>query len=139
MPAEGGRAVQVTKRGGFAAFESADGTFVYYGKGLQVAGLWKVPVNGGEETAVLDFPNGRLWGYWALANTGIYFVNSEASTRPALQFFSFGTTRTSHVVALDQKPVPGDAGMAISPDGRWLLYTQEDSRGSDIMLVENFR
>ena len=138
VPAAGGRAVQVTKHGGFAGFESADGSFVYYSKGLSVAGLWKVPVNGGEKTAVLDFPNDHLWGYWALANTGIYFVDSEVGTQPALKFFSFAANRTLHVVALDRAPVPHDAGIAISPDGMWLLYTQEDSRGSDIILADNF-
>jgi Tol biopolymer transport system component/DNA-binding winged helix-turn-helix (wHTH) protein len=137
-PAEGGRALQVTKRGGFAAFESADGTVVYYSKGLNVAGLWKVPVNGGDETAVLDFPNANLWGYWALASTGIYFVSSNVSPQPALQFFSFGESRVSQVVALDKRPVPREAGIAISPDGRWLLYTQMDYRSSDLILVENF-
>jgi hypothetical protein len=28
--------------------------------------------------------------------------------------------------------------MAISKDEKWLLYTQADHRGGDIMLVENF-
>ena len=32
-PADGGQAVQVTKHGGFAAFESRDGQSVYYAKG----------------------------------------------------------------------------------------------------------
>jgi hypothetical protein len=27
----------------------------------------------------------------------------------------------------------------VSPDERLILYTQEDQRSSDIMLVENFR
>jgi hypothetical protein len=40
---------------------------------------------------------------------------------------------------LDGRPVPYEPGMAVSPDGRSLLYTQEDERSSDIMLVENFR
>jgi hypothetical protein len=30
------------------------------------------------------------------------------------------------------------SGLAVSPDGRWLLYTQVDQSGSDIMPVENF-
>jgi hypothetical protein len=113
-------------------------TFVYYSKGLNVNGLWKVPVKGGDETAVLDFPNAHLWGYWALASTGIYFVNTDVSPQPALQFFSFGARRVSQVVALDKTPVPHEAGIAISPDGRWLLYTQMDYRSSDLILVENF-
>ena len=60
-------------------------------KGVDVGGLWRVAVSGGEETAVLDFPVARLWGYWALVNTGIYFVNSEFSPgRPSNSGFRCG-------------------------------------------------
>ena len=34
VPAAGGQAVQITKRGGFAAFESQDGKSLYYAKGI---------------------------------------------------------------------------------------------------------
>ena len=135
--AEGGRAVQVTKRGGVRAFESADGKFVYYAKVFGGSGLWKVPVNGGEETAVLDLPP-HLWGYWALVKDGIYFVDVEVSPRPAVRFVSFDTGRVSHVMDLEEKPIARWPGMAISPDGSWILYTQADHRSVDIMLVENF-
>ena len=139
VPAAGGQAVQITKRGGFAAFESQDGKSLYYAKGMDVDGLWSVAVNGGEEAPVLDFPKASFWGYWALVETGIYFVNTETGLQPALQFLSFAEKRVVHVAALDRKPVPFVAGMAVSPDERWILYTQEDQRSSDIMLVENFR
>jgi hypothetical protein len=59
--------------------------------------------------------------------------------QPALQFLSFAEKRVVHVAALDRRPVPFLAGLAVSPDERWVLYTQEDQRSSDIMLVENFR
>ena len=114
------------------------GKFVYYAKGPDVGGLWKVAVNGGEETTVLDLPS-HLWGYWALVNDGIYFVEARASPLPALRFLSFGTGRVSHVVDLVGKPIAHWPGMAISPDGKWLLYTQVDHRSVDIMLVDNFR
>jgi len=50
-PAEGGEAVQVTKQGGFSAFESPDGKFVYYTKDFReggefTPGIWRTPVEG---------------------------------------------------------------------------------------------
>ncbi len=139
VPAAGGQAVQITKRGGFAAFESQDGKSLYYAKGVNIGGLWSVAVNGGAEAPVLDFPKASFWGYWALVETGIYFVNTEAGPQPALQFLSFAARRVVHVAMLDRKPVPFVSGIAVSPDGRRILYTQEDHRSSDLMLVEDFR
>ena len=138
LPA-GGQAVQITKRGGFAAFESQDGRTLYYAKGIDIDGLWSVPVNGGDEAPVLDFPKGSFWGYWALVKTGIYYVNTETGAQPALQFLRLADKQVVQVAALDRRPVPFLPGMAVSPDERWVLYTQEDQRSSDIMLVENFR
>ena len=139
VPATGGQTVQITRRGGFAAFESQDGKTLYYAKGIDIDGLWSVPVNGGDEAPVLNFPKGSFWGYWALAKEGIYFVNTETAPQPALQFLRFVDKRVVHVAALDKRPVPYVSGMAVSPDERSILYTQEDQRSSDIMLVENFR
>jgi Tol biopolymer transport system component len=138
VPAEGGEAVQVTKQGGFAAFESLDGQSVYYAKGLSVNGLWRVSVNGGEEAPVLDFPKAGYWGYWAVAEKGIYFVNTSA--RPyALQFFDFATRRIRHLASLEHEVQIWDTGLAVSPDGRTILLVQQDHLNSDIVLVENFR
>jgi hypothetical protein len=32
-----------------------------------------------------------------------------------------------------------DAGMSVSPDGRYMLFSQVDESNADIMLVNNFR
>jgi Tol biopolymer transport system component len=138
VPADGGQPVQVTKHGGFAAFESRDGASVYYAKSHNVKGLWRISVNGGEEVPVLEFPEVGYWGYWAVAEKGIYFVATDA--RPnALKFFDFATRRVTHVASLEKTPVQFDSGLALSPDGRAILYAQEDQVNSDIVLVVNFR
>jgi Tol biopolymer transport system component len=62
VPATGGAPVQLTKQGGDLAVASADGQFVYYGKPY-VPGIWRVPVNGGDEVLVLDHVDG-FWGNW---------------------------------------------------------------------------
>jgi Tol biopolymer transport system component len=50
VPAGGGEAVRVTRKGGFEALESPDGQWVYYTKSDGASSLWKVPRDGGEET-----------------------------------------------------------------------------------------
>ena len=30
-------------------------------------------------------------------------------------------------------------GLGVSPDGQWIIYSQDDVSGSDIILVEDFR
>jgi Tol biopolymer transport system component len=144
MPAEGGQAVRVTKKGGFEAVEAADGKTLYYSKLDKFeptsgsAHLWKMSVEGGEETLALDrsiFPR-----YWDVTERGIYFVPSEWSPHPAIDFFSFATGRATRVISLHKPPV-GDAhpGLSVSPDGQWILCALLEQDTSDIMLVENFR
>ena len=56
---QGGQAVQLTQGGGMIPIEGHGGRFVYYVKEEASEGLWRVPIDGGEETPVLE----RL-GYW---------------------------------------------------------------------------
>jgi len=130
--------VQITQHGGFAAFESPDGQFVYYAK-FEKPGIWRVATEGGEEQLVLDVLGPGLWGYWTVVDTGIYFLNAEAKPRATIEFFSFATRRVMPVAALEKEPDAWDPGLAVSPDGRWILYSQVDQLGIDVMLVENFR
>jgi len=136
-PAEGGLAVQVTKQGGFAAFESPDGRLLYYAK-FDSPGLWKMPVEGGVESLVLDQLQTGYWGAWAVADRGIYFINPEATPRAAIEFFSFAARRITRIALLEKEPAKFSPNLALSPDGRSILYTQLDQSGNDIMLVENF-
>lgn len=140
MPAEGGSAVQVTKGGGFHGHESFDGRQLYYAKSPNQPGLWKVPVDGGEETPVLESLHGGFWGYWDVTATGIYYVErrdiERAGFRYFLNFRDFASNHDRQVLAFDKRPF--NSGLAISPDGRWCLYTQADQSDTDIMLVDDF-
>jgi Tol biopolymer transport system component len=141
-PAQGGTAVQVTKKGGAEALESFNGDFVYYAK-YDSSGIWKVPVRGGTEIQVLD--DGRP-GSWALTEQGIYLAvaNDHAGTtllNLVIKFYSFATGRLGIVreFSRDTK-IPFDYHtFSVSPDGQWIIYTQVDQGGSDLMLMENYR
>jgi len=54
----------------------------------------------------------------------------------SIQFLKFATGKVAPVITLPQ----GRSGpLSISPDERYLLYSHLDQRGSDLMLIENFR
>jgi hypothetical protein len=127
----------VTHQGGFAAFESPDGRFLYYAKGLTVPGLWRIPTNGGEEIEVISSLEAGYWGYWAVVENGIYYL--ETTTKPRINFFDTATHRITRVFDLENRPAREAPGLAISPDKKTILYTQLDALNSDIVLVENFR
>jgi Tol biopolymer transport system component len=78
VPVNGGSPVQVTRNGGVFAAESADGLSLYYSKS-EVPGIWKMPLHGGEETRILDQPEGWDWASWALVRNGIYFLNGTTA------------------------------------------------------------
>ena len=76
----GGSPVQVTKNGGVFAAESTDGRFLYYSK-YESPGVWRMPLNGGEEIRVLDQqPAGEDWWNWGLTRSGIYFFDQPNHT-----------------------------------------------------------
>jgi Tol biopolymer transport system component/DNA-binding winged helix-turn-helix (wHTH) protein len=135
--------LQVTKSSGAReAFESFDGKFLYYAK-LDLPGIWKIPVEGGEETRVIE--QGEM-GLWALTQQGICFFDLKAGPTlkfysPALKFYSFGAHQTSLLRRFSRDIVidMDNNAISVSTDGRWILYTQLDQLGSNLMLVENFR
>jgi Tol biopolymer transport system component len=137
-PADGGPAVQVTRRGGFAAFESPDGKLLYYSK-YDAVGIWTVPVDGGDERRVHDLPPTGFWGYWDIGRRGLYFVNPTAKPRPAIELFDLATRRVTRIAELETPPVQWTPALSVSRDERSILYTQEEQGGSDILLVEGFR
>jgi Tol biopolymer transport system component len=54
----------------------------------------------------------------------------------SVEYFDFATKHVRRICKFEKN---FGNGFSVSPDGRWLLYTQVDKAYSDIMLAENFR
>jgi Tol biopolymer transport system component len=87
IPASGGEAVKITRRGGFRPEESPDGKLVYYGKNGE-HGLWSTPVEGGSERAL---PVSVTQMHWTVTSKGIYYFEFPAnpSAPKLVKFYSF--------------------------------------------------
>lgn len=139
MPSEGGAPRQITRKGGFAALESSDGKFLYYAKSRTAPGIWKAPVDGGEESLVIEDAGGALSRYFDVLPSGICYIPEKPNPRPTILFYDFAARQTRLVATMEKPVLRIWAGLAISPDERSILVTQIDSSISDLMLVENFR
>jgi Tol biopolymer transport system component/DNA-binding winged helix-turn-helix (wHTH) protein len=132
IPATGGDAIQVTRDGGLAPRESPDGKFIYFGKALG-ASVWRIPVGGGQAIQMIE--NVSDPENFVIVSKGIYFVPGTA-LGSSIEFLDFATNHTKRVASFGK---PFSSGLALSPDGRWILYTQVDQEGAELRLVENFR
>jgi len=140
MPTGGGPAVQVTREVGFFVHEAWDARTVYYS---QAAGreLWRVPVSGGEEAPVLRIPTPGYLSGWDLTTAGIYYGTSRelelAGEEYTVAFFDFATGRTETLL---RKEGPfRHWSLTVSPDEKWILYSEQPLAQSELMLIENFR
>lgn len=139
IPAQGGTPVQVTRHGGFAPEASVDGKFIFYAKGRDLPGIWRVPVDGGDETKVLDAPPASAWGYFVVTGRGIFYGDAPNRKDLGIYFFDFKTQKSSAIRLLEHFGSEGAPGLSISPDGRYALYTTLAQPTVNVMLVDNFR
>ena len=138
IASSGGPATQVTRSGGLFALESPDRKWLYF----TVAGgvLRRMPVDGGEETDYVRDLGAPILGLdvspFFVTAKGVYYLAVSANRRPALIRFAGHEGGDSKTVGSIQRTP--SAGLSLSPDGRFLLYSQYDQSTAEIMLVENF-
>jgi hypothetical protein len=134
---------QITRQGGYAPRVSADGKTLYYSKHPTLPGIWKVPIDGGDESVVFTRMDPERWGLWTAAREGIYFIDCPVSglaPPPALKLFRFADRKITTVALLPGPAViTGALSLAASPDSRALLVPALDQDSSDIVDVLSYR
>jgi hypothetical protein len=133
MPAEGGKAVQLTKSGGSVPVESADGRSIIYisddGNSIR-----SIPVSGGESSTLVGPLDDYITGLAVTAN-GIYYpARIPATDERHIWFFRFSTGTSRPIVKVNSP-----FGIAISPDSRYILFDDVTTKASDLMLLEDFK
>jgi len=129
-----GPPTQVTRDGGFGAIETVDGKMLLYTK-RSSQGIWGMPPNGDTETQIWGGPGPDNWSNWAVTKSGIYFLAPDTGGPPKIEYLDFETKRLSQIGRLDK---PSFYGLAVSPDGGTLLYSQWDRNEHQILVMEHF-
>ena len=133
MPVDGGAEQRVTSNGGIYAAESPDGEYLYFSRSSTDQTVWRIPVRGGNEQPVSGAPKPFGCSHWALSAAGLYIVDRNGD----LNFYDFA--RRQNTTILHHPEFLTDWSLAVSPDGREVVWAQIDARASDLMRVENFR
>jgi len=78
-----------------------------------------------------------------IGNTPVVRVNRIAPAGRTIyvkiEFFNPATGKTTPVATTEKVLARWIPSLTVSPDGKYMLYTQIDQQGSDLMLMENFR
>src|SRR5215467_10305615 len=118
---DNGQFVQVTRKGGFSAYESADGRTLYYAKTRYAnPEIWEVPVNGGAETRVSSLLRPSTWANWALTEKGILFLSEYSEKGSTLEFFDFATGGVRPIAPLEN----ASFWLSASVDGKSVWYSE---------------
>jgi Tol biopolymer transport system component/DNA-binding winged helix-turn-helix (wHTH) protein len=135
IPFNGGSPVRVTAKGGVHGIESIDGRFLFYAK-FGECGLWKKSLDNGEESSLPI--HACDWFTWDVTRDGIYFLNPDFPPNGRIEFFDFAHGESTPILALD-KPASLFGGLAVSPDGRSLIFGLNELNETYIMVMKNFR
>jgi eukaryotic-like serine/threonine-protein kinase len=136
MPADGGPPEQLSRDGGMFPRASHDGRFVYYLDEI-LQSVRRISVDGGEEAFVLEKEIYR--SSFNLWRQRLVYLCQDDGPGFLIESFDLDTGRLIPVTELGSEARIGQYGqLSVSPDGRWILYPQEDGVGSDLVLADDF-
>jgi Tol biopolymer transport system component/DNA-binding winged helix-turn-helix (wHTH) protein len=138
----GSETVQVTHTGGFEAFESPDGKYLYFVKASYSRGLWRIPIEGGSASLISEADTVTPGG-WAVGATGIYWLDFPISGRsnpPSfIKLYRLADRKVIDLGTVQRHVISSATGLSVTKDERWLLWSQLDRNVSDLAMIEGFR
>ena len=134
MNLSGGELVRITDRAAYDNFTSADGKTIYFRS--DGAGVWKISADGTRETFIPALATVQPSRYLAVSSRSLYFVDQEDFPR-TIKAYDFGTAQIRTITQIERNLVSGTPSLSVSPDERYLLFAQQDSNGSDIVMVSD--
>jgi serine/threonine protein kinase len=131
MKAAGGEPERSTERGAVMAELSWDGRQLLYG-GEGWGPLFLMDVEARRDVQIEECGRARTLGSSASA---LYWVGCSDTAEKPLYRFDTATGKRQRLGSVTNV----NLGLAVSPDGKTILYARENLGGADLMMIENFR
>ena len=139
VPAQGnGAAVPLASTAWLDAFLSPDGQSIYFTKGYETPGIWRMPISGAREPELIPGSQAIVnYRYWDVAGDTAYFADIGPETFLRSLDLKTGLTRT--LFPLRGQFFLGPRGFAISPDRKSALFVKLDTLIGDIRMIEGLK
>ncbi|MGE4069108.1 MAG: winged helix-turn-helix domain-containing protein [Vicinamibacterales bacterium] len=121
-----------TRDGGYAAQPSPDGRWLYFTRPDR-SGIFRQPVAGGDAALFVDGLSAANWADWQVTQDGVYILHDGEDDELHVSRVPLDGGAPAEVATLPQFSWPG---IAVSPDGRGILYARWDRRESNILAVQ---
>ena len=140
VPVTGGPAAQVTQGGAFTCRFSKDGRYIYYLKARNGGEIWRLELGTNREEPVVPEMKSRNW---KVLRDGIHMLDSQTNSQIGTaarvadaRFYRFATKKIEDLGFHTPKAI-AYIGIDLSPDAKWVYYSQVESSTSELYLVEN--
>jgi Tol biopolymer transport system component len=126
LPVDGGAPLQITHDRGVDAAEVPGRDLLIFTK-QHVTGFWSVGADGSGERRIPELAGIDAHRCWTVSRQGMYFASGGKVPYQVL-FFDFETHQTREVATISGRLFLGTPSLDVSPDGRYLLYSQVGQR-----------
>jgi Tol biopolymer transport system component len=139
----GGSAERLGGKGAITAIASPDGEYVFYTKRDPAkCTVWRMRDDGARDELMIDSDPTVEYAacpQFTFAQGGIFYIPSEhADEMSRVMFLDLKQNVSKVALQLAKKFRYTSRGLAVSPDGQWVLYAGYDYKG-DLMLIDPFR
>jgi Tol biopolymer transport system component len=138
VPIAGGAPEQLTRTGsGFVGIESADGKSLVYQPKNADSPLLRLPLTGGPPKQLVQCVRSSAF---AMAVRAMVYVACDPGPNPVLHLLDT-VSGQDRILGTLQNFLPGatHVNLAVSPDGKTILFRGTTRKEADLLMIENFR
>jgi Tol biopolymer transport system component/DNA-binding winged helix-turn-helix (wHTH) protein len=134
VPVEGGAATEIIADGDLP-IPSPDGSHLFFRRlGSGSVSIMRIRLDGSDLQTVKVLPVGDSSVAWWPSAGGLYVLSATAGASQ-IEYLDVATGSRRLIYTLPGRALDWIGGLAVSSDGKWLLFTQIDEQRADLYLL----